>query len=337
MVQTTTAQNMIGRARSLAYSESYSLTEGWNDNTLVSILNLGMHRLYNALTQIENDAYVAQTRLNSVAYQDAYDLPIEVQMSLRLVDVRYLYGNEVYQFIELSNAPLQDRFAYPANLPQIYSTRFGQILLSPMPTETRTGNLIINYQKRMRELDIRRGIVASYDDAGPVTFTVDYTPTSQKNANMRVNGESVLDKVDYICIVDYKGLPLVSEIPVDSYNQVTQVITCNPDFVFVPSQQAALDAVLDAGQSPYIVGGRYSSTNSDLDAWCEDALIEYMVLRLLRLQSDAAETAEQFQTEEMVIKQLVTQHRRIRPTTYKVEMIGGRASNYYPYVPGRYM
>lgn len=338
MVQTTTAQNMIAQARSLAYSEQYSLTEGWSDNTLVSILNLGLKRLYNALTQIENDAYVEEARLDSVAYQDAYDLPIQVSYALRLVDVRYLYGNQVYQFIELTNTPIQDRYAYPANLPQIYTIRKGQILLSPMPTETRVGNIIINYQKRMRGLDIRRGIVSSYDDAGPgpITFDVDYAAASQKDANLRMNGESVLDLTDYICIVDYKGTPIVSGIPVSSYNQTTQVLTTEPEFEFLPAEQAALDALLDAGQLPYIVTGQYASTNSELDAWCEAALIEYMVLRLLRLQSDAAETAEQFATEEAVIKQLITQHRRIRPTTYKVEMIGGRASNYYPYVPGRY-
>lgn len=338
MPQTTTAQLMISRARSLAYSEQYSLTEGWNDNTLVSILNLGLNRFYNAITQIENDAYVEEARLDSVANQDAYDLPIEVSLALRLVDVRFLYGNEIYQFIELSNSPVQDRYAYPANLPQIYTIRKGQILLSPMPTATRTGNIVINYQKRMRGLDIRRGIISNYDDSGPgpITFDVDYTATSQKDANLRVNGESVLDLTDYICIVDYKGTPIVSEIPVASYDQVTQVITTEPDFAFIPAQQAALDALIADGQSPYIVTGQYSSTNSELDAWCEAALVEYMVLRLLRLQSDAAETAEQFATEQAVINQLITQHRRIRPTTYKVEMIGGRSSNYYPYVPGRY-
>lgn len=337
MVQTRRAQDLIAEARSLAYAEQYSLTEGWNDNTLVSILNLGLHRLYNALTQIEDDAHVQEVTMDTIANQAAYDLPIDVQMSLRLADVRYLYGTQVYQFIELANAPLQDRYAYPVNLPQIYCIRNGQIILSPVPSNTKIGALVINYQKRMREFDIRRGIVGDFDDTpNAVTFTVDYTPPSQKDANMRANGESVLGLVDYICIVDYKGLPIVSEIPIDSYDQVTQVITANIDYVFPPTQLAALNALIAAGQVPYIVTGRYASTNSELDAWCEDALIEFMVLRLMRLQSDAAGTAEQFAVEDEVIRKLVTQHRRIRPTLYRVEMMGGRNSSYYPYVPGVY-
>jgi hypothetical protein len=60
MVQTRRAQDLIWEARTLGYSENYSTTEGWDDNVLCTILNLGLQRLYNALTKIDDAAYVQQ-------------------------------------------------------------------------------------------------------------------------------------------------------------------------------------------------------------------------------------------------------------------------------------
>jgi hypothetical protein len=330
-------EELIGEARSLAYSENYSLTEGWNQNTLTDIFNLGQKKLYNALTEIDDCAYVQEVNMDVVPNQQAYDLPIDVHMALRLVDVRYLYGTTNYQFIELVNSPLQDRYPYPTNLPQIYTIRNGQILLSPVPTSSRLGALVINYQKRLRDLDIRRGLVDTIDNAAPpATITVDYSSPSQKNAGMREAGESTLDLVDYICFVDTDGLPIVSEIPIQSYNQTTQVITTGVGYQFSAADIATITALQTAGEPIYIVTGKYSTTNCELDTWCENALIEYAVLRLLRLQSAHSDVAAQFQTEDEVIKNLITQHRRIRPTVYRAEMMGSRRSMYYPYFTGRY-
>lgn len=480
MVQTRRAQDLIWEARTLGYSENYSTTEGWDDNVLCTILNLGLQRLYNALTKIDDAAYVQQVNIDTVSLQQAYDLPIDVHMSLRLIDVRYIYGQTEYQFIELVNSPIQDRYAYPGNLPQIYCIRDGQILLSPVPTATRLGALEINYQKRLRTLDIRRGILSGFtqtiqpihmdtvlgnqnnvstininiggtvvtgdvvtftdaygdiqtdtvtasvpnvsvsfanlysvldgaqmttvtvsavvmgnqtavttiniypgstiavgnivnffDSSGnehsvavtavvpnvsfsvgsavsvldstmvtaqpsPATITVSYTASSQKDGNLRTNGESVFGYTDYVCLVDPYGNIIASGIEIAGYNQITQTLTCQPNYSFLPEDIAAINAAVASGLTIYLVKGRYASTNSELDSWCEAALIEYMVLRLLRLQSDAAETVNQMGAEASVIDALVTQHRRIRPTVYRAEMMGSRRSQYYPYITGRY-
>lgn len=330
-------EELISEARSLAYSENYSLTEGWNQNTLVDIFNLGQKKLYNALTKINDDAYVKQVNMDVVANQQAYDLPIDVHLALRLVDVRFIYGVTDYQFIELVNAPLQDRYPYPTNLPQIYCIRDGQILLSPVPANARPGALEINYQMRIKDLDIRRGLVDTINNAmAPATIAVDYNAASQKDAGMRAAGESVLDLVDYVCFVDTNGSPVVTQIPVQSYNQGTQVLTCGVGYTFSADDIALITALQSAGEPIYIVSGEWSTTNCELDKWCENALIEYAILRLLRLQSASADVGAQFQVEDEVINSLITQHRRIRPTVYRAEMMGSRRSMYYPYFTGRY-
>lgn len=333
---TRRTEEMIQEARSLAYQETYSLTEGWDDNTLVNIMNLGLDKLYAAITQIDNPANIEEVKLNSVANQQAYDLPIEVHMALRVDDVRYLYGTTDYQFVTLVNSSIAERYAYPGNLPQTYTIRNGQILLSPVPTQSRNENIVINYQKRMRYLDIRRGKVDSFTVGPPMTITVDYSASSQKDANMRENGESVLDLVDQICLVDYAGNPIVSQIKIASYNQSTQVITCQSDYSMTSAEQTALTDAINNGDDVYITTRGYSSTHSELDVVCEAGLIEYAVLRLLRLQSDAGGTTDQYAAEQEVIDYLVNQYRRSRPTVYRANMIREGKSTYYPYLIGRY-
>lgn len=336
-LSTRRLEELITEARSLAYQETYSYTEGWNDNVLVNIFNLGLDRLYAYITQIDNPAHIEEVRLNSVSGQQAYDLPIDVNMAFRIADVRYLYGTEDWQFIELSNDSIQDRWSYPGNLPQTWTIRDGQILLSPTPAESNTGNIIINFQKRMRRLDIRRGKVADVNDAAsPVTIELDFTATSQKDANLRQNAESVLNLVNGICIVDFFGNPVINEIPIMSYNVSTQIITCEDSYTVPADELADFNAKLAAGTEMYPTVGLYSSTHSELDYQCESALIEFAVLRLLSLQSNAAGTEDQYAREQDVISYLVNQYRRSRPTVYQANMIKGRRSNRYPYINGRY-
>lgn len=314
-------EEMIAEARRLAYQENYSYTEGWDDNTMVEIFNLAMDRLYGAITEINNPANIEQTEINTVAGQQSYDIPIDVHLAVRIMDVRFLYGTQAWEFVTLRQAMIQDRFSYPTNIPDVYTIRNGKILLSPTPNITKDGALIINYQKRMRKLDIRRGKVSSYTEDGNglnVSFTLNFTVLSEKDNNMYDNGLSILDKVDYCCIVDRLGNPVVDAIPLQGFNKTSLVLTAIPSYSIPTAEKAALDAALNAGNTLYVVQGDYSSTHSELDRQTEDYFIEYAILRLLRLQSAAEPTQEQLETEEAVLKRLMWAYRRSRPAITKI-------------------
>ena len=321
-------EEMIEEARGLAYSEEYSLTEGWNDNVVANLFNLGLDKLYMAITEIDNPANIEQYEQDVVSGQQSYDIPIEVQMYIRLMDVRFIWGTASYQFMTLTQGMIQDRLDYPINIPTTYCIRNGKILLSPAPNITKTGALVVNYQRRMRKLDVRRGRVASKTDS-PFTITLSFTSQSQKDAHLRENAESVLDKVDYCCIVDWKGLPIVNAIPIYNYDFPTQKINALPSYTVPALELAALNAALLAGTQLYVVQGNYSSTNSELDSQCEDHLVEFVIKRLLRLQSNTSESQEQTIEEEQVLSRLVNAYRRYRPTVYPVRWVrNGRNSNY---------
>lgn len=394
MQGTRRLEEMIANARQLAYQEQYSYTEGWDDNVLAEIFNLGLDRLYASVTMIDNPANIEEVSLDTYAQQTEYDIPIDVHMAIRIMDVRYIYGTQPYEFITLRQGMIQDRFSYPTNIPDTYCIRNGKILLSPTPNQTKLNSLVINYQKRMRKLDIRRGKVASisslrgtvtgatqanpcqittnaahglvtgqkvsFQNVGgmtqlngntytitvtgattftlnatdstsytaftaggswflnPIVFQLNFTVTSQKDTNLQANANSILDKVDWCCLIDRYGTPIVNAIPLNGYNQSSYLLTCANNYVFPAEELDALNSALTNSDLIYVVSGDYSSSHSELDRQCEDQLIEFAVLRLLRLQSAAEPTRDQMEAEEAVLQRLVAAYRRYRPSIMPV-------------------
>lgn len=312
-------------------------------------------------------------------------------MAIQIMNVRYLYGPATWQFITLPQGMIQDRYSYPTNIPSTYCIRNGYLLLSPTPNITRENALIVNYQKRMRSLDYRRGKVTNITSlygnvtsitvlagvvtvqtqnphtlltgvkvglggvfepnelinetfiitvtgantftldnvdgtffptfsgvsiwyANPVTFQLNFTITSQKDVNLQANANSILDKVDWICFTDRNGERVIDAIPINNYNQTTFVITCDPNYVIPYADWLNFQALLTNQDTFYCITGDYASTHSQLDRQSEDLLIEYMVLRLLRLQSAAEPTQNQLDAEEAVLSRIATAYRRYRPS-----------------------
>ena len=327
---TRNAEELITDIRSLAYAEQYSNTEGWNNDTLVRILNLGLADLTLAVTKTDNPANIEQYSFSSVAGQMAYDLPIDVLMGVRIMDVRYIWGAGPGYFITLIQSEIQDRMDLPYGNPTTYCIRNGQILFSPTPSATISNAFVINYQKRMRNLDVRRGQVEDYTipESGAMSFELTFPTTSQKLARMQ-QAALLLDNVDYCCIVNRDGEPVISEIPIDAYNYVSHVVTCAPDYAFSQEEQDALDAYLDNSLPVYVVAGKYSSTHSQLDMQTEQCLIEYGVARMLALESSSAAPAQQARSDKCM-ENMIWAYRRYRESAAPVEFTNRMSLRTYP-------
>jgi len=382
---------MAANARQLAFQEDYSFTEGWNDNTVGEIFNLGLNQLYDKITQVDSVANIEEFSTTVFAGVQSYPIPQDVKLAIQIMNVRYLYGPETWQFTTLEQGMIQDRFSYPTNIPSTYCIRNGFILLSPTPNITRENALIVNYQKRMRSLDYRRGKVSNIisefgtvtnisnanpavvftsntgtlapgDKVGlggifmpnelidrtfiigavvpnvsfvltgvdtsltspfsgtciwyknPVKFQLNFSTTSQKDLNYKANADSILDKVDWICFTDRNGERVIDAIPINSYNSTTFVITCDPNYVIPYADWLNFQALLANQDTFYVVTGDFASTHSQLDRASEDLLIEYVVLRLLRLQSAAEPTVNQMEAEQAVLNRIAIAYRRYRPS-----------------------
>ena len=406
---TRRAEEIIADARGLSYQESYSYTEGWDQNTAVDLLNLGLNKLYRAITRIDNAALVEQESFDIVSGQMEYELPLQVFMCLRIVDVRYYYSPQPWAFVTLTQGMIQDRFGYPTNIPDTWCLRGRKVLLSPTPAISNQNALVINYEKRMRSLDVRRGKVASFvsgaitgaTQANPcqistaplehglitgnrvylkdiggmtelndqiytitanstTTFTLDgisstaftaytsggswllypfawnlsFAVESQKDVDLQANANSILDKIDYVCFVDRDGLPIVNAIPIAGYNTSTTVLTAANHYELTLAEMAAIQDSIDDNVTLYVVTGDYASSHSELDRQCEDALIEYMRLQFLRLQSAAEPTSVQMAEDDRVLESLIGSYRRQRPTIYPIIFIN-RMKGYRSWPLGR--
>ena len=389
MQGTRSLYEMAMNARQLSYQENYSYTEGWDDNTVAEVFNLGLNQLYDAVTQVDSPANIEEYRQDVFAGVQEYPVPQHVKMALQIMNVRYLYGPETWQFVTLEEGMIQDRFSYPTNIPTTWCLRNGKILLSPTPNITRERSLIVNYQKRMRKLDYRRGKVtnlispfgnitnisnsnpcqittqnphglSSNTKVGisgifdipflidntfiitstgtntftipvdttlspifqgvalwfknPVQFLLNFTVLSQKDINLQANANSILDKVQWTCITDVNGLEVIDAIPTAGYNMTTFILTADSNYVIPYPSWQRFTALINNQDTPYVLTGDYSSSHSQLDRQSEDLLIEYCVLRLLRLQSAAEPTADQLQAEEAVLNRLRIAYRRWRPS-----------------------
>ncbi len=395
MKGTRRIDEMAANARQLGYQENYSYTEGWDDNTVGEIFNLGLNQLYDKICQVDNVANIEEYRQTVLAGVQEYDIPQSVNIAIQIMNVRYLYGPETWQFVTLEQGMIQDRFSYPTNIPSTYCIRNGKMLLSPTPNITREGALIVNYQKRMRSLDYRRGkvsdIISAYGNVvtisnsgsefevqtqnphglsngvkvglggvfepaslidttwiitvtgantftldgsdttdsntfsgtclwyeNPVRFQLNFTVTSQKDANLQANANSILDKVDWGCFTDRNGESVIDAIPIYSYDKTTFVLTAEPNYVIPYTSWLAFRALITNEDTFYVITGDYASTHSQLDRKSEDLLIEYAVLRLLRLQSAAEPTRDQLEAEDAVLKRLAIAYRRYRPSVVPI-------------------
>jgi hypothetical protein len=392
MKGTRRIDEMAVNARQLAYQENYSYTEGWDDNTLAEIFNLGLNQVYDRITQVDSVANIEEFATTVYAGVQSYPIPQNVKMAIQIMNVRYLYGPETWQFVTLEQGMIQDRYSYPTNIPSTYCIRNGYMLLSPTPNITRENALIVNYQKRMRSLDYRRGkvsgIISDYGNVtaitilgggvvqvttqnphglstgvkvglggvfepnqlidgayiitvtgantftldnvdgtyfntlsgvciwyeNPVQFQLNFTITSQKDVNLQANANSILDKVDWVCFTDRNGERVIDAIPINNYNMTTFVITCDPNYVIPYEDWLNFQALLSNQDTFYCITGDYASTHSQLDRQTEDLLIEYVVLRLLRLQSAAEPTQTQIEAEKAVLDRISIAYRRYRPS-----------------------
>lgn len=394
MQGTRRIDEIAANARQLAYQENYSYTEGWDDNTVGQIINLGLNQLYDRICQVDNVANIEEYVQDVFAGKQEYPIPQDVKMKIQIMNVRYLYGPETWQFITLEQAMIQDRYSYPTNIPSNYCIRNGKLLLSPTPNISRANSLIVNYQKRMRRLDYRRGkvtnIISPFGNitnitngnptevftetphglstgqrvgiggvfdiyplidktffitvtgansfildgvdtsifnpfAGiavwflnPVQFQLNFTVFSQKDINLQANANSILDKIDWVCFNDRNGEAIIDAIPIAGYNMQTFVVTCEPNYVIPYEYWLRFNELLNSQETCYILTGDYSSTHSQLDRQAEDLLIEYCVLRLLRLQSAAEPTKDQLAAENAVLDRLSIAYRRYRPSVVPI-------------------
>lgn len=252
---------------------------GISDLEILQYLNSAQDRIFSKIVSARPKTFLAETQIDLVADQEAYTLPSTLYMGTNIVMVEYLYGSGSVDYAPLPARVLFDRRSDIKNsYPDYYIRKGNQILIQPTPSTARTNGLRVTYQRRLRDLDIRRGVITSAALTGTTlnTITLDLTPTLAKDDGTVIAAANLLNKLDYICVVDKDGTAVLDEIPVDSYDSTTGVITVTSGFTTT--------VLAAAFASQYVVAGTYSTTNCELPDITERYLVAYATFKLLRRQ-----------------------------------------------------
>ncbi len=150
------ADILIRQARDQTGNQRYSATQGIPQREMVRHLNAGQMRIYNKLLQERSTLFTKVSYLSTVAGQAEYTLPDDIFLKHNLIKVDYSFdGNAInYSPLEM-RSPRQEISVQ--GYPSSYFTRHGTIILSPIPSNSATNALRLNYQYRIPTLDIRRG------------------------------------------------------------------------------------------------------------------------------------------------------------------------------------
>ena len=259
-------------------------TSGISDLDIVQYLNDAQDRIQSRIASQFPNVFFTQTTIDLVASQEAYDLPTDIYLGTRIANLEYLYSETSNDYAQLPSKTLADRStSYESDFPAFYIRRNNDILINPIPQVARTDGLRLTYQHKLRTLDIRRGEISSASKTGTTlnSLTLDLTPTLTKDSGVVAAASDVLNKIDYISVVDRDGVNVLKNIPIDSYNSSTGVVTVTSGFT------TTVDASTFVGE--YVVGGTNATSHSDLFDVCERYLIVYAKLKLLERDGNQLE------------------------------------------------
>lgn len=248
---------LIDQVRRETENEDQTSFTGIKDSEFLQYLNDAQHRLQSLITAHHPRVFIEETKIDIVSGQESYDLPTDIFLENKVHKVEYSSTGDLDDYYILEEADYSIRSSGSTGSPANYIRMSGKILLSPVPT---SGKLRINYIKRIRELDLRQ---MEFESGGYATDTgvLTFKDISEIDS---------LSEHDYLCIVDRDGKKIHSNL---SYSDLT-----NSKFTI----STGLSSMSSGG---FIVGGKDTTTHSDLPRNCERYLIAYCAWKIFKRDS----------------------------------------------------
>lgn len=280
---------LIDQVRRQTENEDVTANTGITDAEFLQFLNDAQHRLQSVVTAVHPLVFVEEKEIDVNIDQESYSIPQDALMENKLVTVEYSPSGVLEDYYHLEPTRMKRRDTAVQGFPVTYIRRSGKILLQPRPQQG--GKIRVNYVKRIWELDKRRGVVSvAVTDNSAKTITTLELDASSANPALDT---SDLSEHDYICVVGKDGTMKMQNIPFDSINSATGVVTITSGFTFEEGES------ISAGD--YIVGGKDTSTHTEFPQMCERYLIAYCAWKILKRDSSVdyqEQQAELLQMEE---------------------------------------
>ena len=277
---------IIEQVRRQTENEEFDDFTGISDEEFIQYINDAQYNLQAAIVHQHPRVFTAEAIVDAVSGQESYNLPSDCLLANKVHNVEYSNTGHDDDYYVLEQSTIKYRTTGIQGSPTKYTRLGGKLLLAPEPQSG--GKLRITYIKRLRELDKRQAKVSS-GTVSSSQFTISL------DTNTFTTETKALGKHDFICIVDKLGNSLVKNIEITSVN--FDSIVCS-GHTLAQGESATLPA------GSFIVGGKDTTTHSELDISVERYLIAYCAWKILKRDSsvDSAEAAEEL---AMMLKEIV--------------------------------
>lgn len=292
---------LIEQIRRQTENEEVSEFIGIKDEEFIQYLNDAQYNLQAQIVHQHPRVFMDEAVIQTVGGQERYDLPSNCFLANKVHNVEYSATGNDEDYYTLRQTTMKSRSSGVDADPGQYIRVAGQILLTPQPTSG--GTLRINYVKRLRELDKRKGVVKQKIDNNGVNVN---TLVTGVNTTFTIELDTVsldtnildLSLHDFICVVDKEGKNIVKNLEIVS--STSTLITCKGKTLEaddnVPSDG------LPAGS--FIVGGKDTTTHSELGIEVERYLIAYCAWKILKRDS-SVDSSEALQELQLMAQEIV--------------------------------
>jgi hypothetical protein len=251
---------LIDRARQVAIATSYSTTHGLPQDFFVVAARNAILALQRAVINEVAEIFSAWQEDSIVANQETYTTPTDIFARHLIYQVHYSPDGSAENYVDLTQS--YSREGSCPGTPEQYFHDGLYTYIWPVP-QTAAGKIRRRYEKRLDQVDILRGKVASTAGAAPGYTSITLAASPVPDAKLTSG------PYDYVTAVAFDGTIKCRNIPIASYNSGTRVLSIETGYA------AGTGETISSGN--WICLGRSSTTHAQLDNCCEDFMIAYMI------------------------------------------------------------
>lgn len=152
---------LVRQVRDQTGNQQYTATQGIRQREFVRYANDAQMRIYNKILMERSTLYMREGFLNVSAGTASYGLQYlsdVIFLKHNILKVDYSQNGDARNYTPLTMRSARQEVSAPG-YPDSYFLRDGYLILSPIPTQTASNALRLNYQYTLPTLDIRRARV----------------------------------------------------------------------------------------------------------------------------------------------------------------------------------
>lgn len=287
---------LIEQIRKQTENEDFSDFVGIDDSEFIQYLNDAQYNLQSAIVHQHPRVFMSEEIIQAYSGVESYALPSDCFLGNKVHTVEYSPTGAEDDYYVLEQDNLKRRARGSSGYPARYIRIDGKIMLTPAPQGS--GKIRVSYVRRLRELDMRRAAVLQKTENGQDVDTVissSGTTTIMLDASLTEPDTVNLKEHDYVCIVDKEGNNIVKNIP---------IVSIDTERLVVDAHTVATGESTIIPPGSYIVGGKDTTTHSELSIETERYLISYVGWKILKRDS-SADSSEAFQELSLMQQEII--------------------------------